>query len=325
MIRKFLVILVLLFSFTAYSQPTARDHYNEGMRLLKLCISETRSQANCKKNCQMAIGQFNEVIKLDAKWQENVLACKQCCQKILENPYPRKKKGVENITLPSFIPFLAVSSPRITIDAEGKMLDTLSITSRMKWDVNVSEESFLLDHFKVKNGCVMLNLDQNPSFNDRIDTLYISTTDDDPYVERVIVVQQASPIIIHICIDNDGVWYDSAHPEKIPAIEVAKFRDEFRSIFVEMYPHDAAVVWMKDAQITLPDWCDRLTEHVDTRSGLSSLIKLKEFKPELKYGEIHFKSLKQQKKKGTSGVARNGEITISYQDATLTIPICQNQ
>lgn len=326
MVRKLSVVLfILLLSITAAAQPTARDHYNEGMRLLQLCVSETKSQANCKKNCQMAIGQFDEAVKLDSKWWENCQAGKDCCQKILANPYPQKKKNGVTIELPSFIPFISVSSKKIMIDADGGGSDTLSVSSHVKWDANVAEDSFLSDNYVVKNGCIIFKLDQNPSFNDRIDTVYVSTMDENPFIEKVVIVQKGSPIVINVSIDNDGIWYNSNRPEQIPAIEVAKFRDEYRSVLVEVQPIDAADKWMKDAKITLPEWCERLTERVDTRSGISSLIKTKDFDSALKYGEIYFKAIKQQKKKGSSGVARNGDIVISFQDVTIVIPIHQNQ
>lgn len=312
-------LMMFVFAHGSYAQ-SAKEKYTIGIDCLMLAKKQHRNQKLLKSYCTKAINMFTEAKTIDFKWAENCDNAIAFTRKVIarKGAWPEKD-------MPEYTPIININKKHITISDLGYTNDTIFIKCITSWEAVSKESGFLFErHSKFSEG-IIINATANPDRFARQDTIIVSTKGDNPVSEKIIVTQKASPIKISFCIDGDDKWYSTEDIGNIPEIDVKKFSDEYRSIRLEVSPESERANWVEHLKVTLPEWCERQTEIKDTRNFLQKSLGIGESRTQTDYGEVYFKTLKQQKRKGTSGITRSGEIVIEFKGIVLRIPIKQNQ
>lgn len=319
-IYKLLFLLMLFIAVQDSYAQTAKDKYLAGIEYLMLAQKKQRNFKMSKSYCTKAINLFTEAKSMDFKWADNCDNAITFSRRVISN------KGVwPDKDMPEYTPLIDVSQKHITISDKGFTNDTIFVRCVTYWNAESKESGFLYDKYTNFRDGIIINANANPNSISREDTIVVTTKGDNPVSEKIIVTQKASPIHISFCIDGDEKWYSTEDLSNVPEIDVKKFSDEYRSIRLEVYPESERNNWVEHMRVTLPEWCERQTEVKDTRNFFQKHLGIGETRTHTDYGEVYFKTCKQQKKKGTSGISRSGDIVIEFKGVVLRIPIKQNQ
>lgn len=238
----------------------------------------------------------------------------------------KKTKVVTIVEAPvKVIPTITTTPSSLLVSDEGCINDTITINSNFAWSVSVNNDGFLKDRYEIERSRVIFNIPSNPSYKERVDTLFVKSEQDTTVVEKVVIRQQPTPIVMYFCIDGDDRWYNTKEASEIPTIELAKYKDEYRSVQIVVTPEEARENYLEKMKMTLPEWCELQHEKKDKRGFVRKSLGIGDSNTGINSGEIYFKSNKQQKKKGTSGIVRKSEIRVEYEGTVLSIPVLQNQ